>query len=66
MVLSSRASISSGWWPPPRSFGIGRVSPPVGLAEWGEDVPQDSVRPGLTGLVEIYAPRDIPRKHKFT
>ncbi len=24
-----------------------------------------SVRPGLTGLAQIYAPRDIPRKHKF-
>jgi len=24
-----------------------------------------SVKPGLTGLAQIYAPRDIPRKHKF-
>jgi len=24
-----------------------------------------SVRPGLTGLAQVYAPRDIPRKHKF-
>jgi lipopolysaccharide/colanic/teichoic acid biosynthesis glycosyltransferase len=24
-----------------------------------------SVRPGLTGLAQIYAPRDIPRRHKF-
>jgi lipopolysaccharide/colanic/teichoic acid biosynthesis glycosyltransferase len=24
-----------------------------------------SVRPGLTGLAQIYAPRDIPRKYKF-
>jgi lipopolysaccharide/colanic/teichoic acid biosynthesis glycosyltransferase len=23
------------------------------------------VRPGLTGVAQIYAPRDIPRKHKF-
>jgi lipopolysaccharide/colanic/teichoic acid biosynthesis glycosyltransferase len=23
------------------------------------------VRPGLTGLAQIYAPRDIPRRHKF-
>src|SRR5262245_36664750 len=24
-----------------------------------------SVRPGLTGLAQIYAPRDLPRRHKF-
>jgi lipopolysaccharide/colanic/teichoic acid biosynthesis glycosyltransferase len=24
-----------------------------------------SVRPGLTGVAQIYAPRDIPRRHKF-
>ena len=23
------------------------------------------VRPGLTGLTQVYAPRDIPRRHKF-
>ena len=23
------------------------------------------VRPGLTGLAQVYAPRDIPRRHKF-
>ena len=23
------------------------------------------VRPGLTGVAQVYAPRDIPRKHKF-
>ena len=23
------------------------------------------VRPGLTGVAQIYAPRDIPRRHKF-
>jgi lipopolysaccharide/colanic/teichoic acid biosynthesis glycosyltransferase/glycosyltransferase involved in cell wall biosynthesis len=34
-----------------------------------EDVPgfsrRASVRPGLTGVAQIYAPRDIPRRHKF-
>ena len=34
-----------------------------------EDVPgyeeRHSVRPGLTGIAQIYAPRDIPRRHKF-
>jgi len=24
-----------------------------------------AVRPGLTGLAQIYAPRDVPRRHKF-
>jgi lipopolysaccharide/colanic/teichoic acid biosynthesis glycosyltransferase len=34
-----------------------------------EEVPgftrRASVRPGLTGIAQIYAPRDIPRRHKF-
>jgi lipopolysaccharide/colanic/teichoic acid biosynthesis glycosyltransferase len=34
-----------------------------------EDVPGFAdrclVRPGLTGVAQIYAPRDIPRRHKF-
>ena len=34
-----------------------------------EDVPgyeqRITVRPGLTGIAQIYAPRDIPRRHKF-
>ena len=34
-----------------------------------EDVPgfeeRHSVRPGLTGIAQIYAPRDIPRRNKF-
>ncbi len=24
-----------------------------------------SVRPGLTGMAQVYAPRDVPRRHKF-
>jgi lipopolysaccharide/colanic/teichoic acid biosynthesis glycosyltransferase len=24
-----------------------------------------SVPPGLTGVAQIYAPRDVPRRHKF-
>ena len=23
------------------------------------------MRPGLTGLAQVYAPRDVPRRHKF-
>jgi lipopolysaccharide/colanic/teichoic acid biosynthesis glycosyltransferase len=34
-----------------------------------EDVPgfeqRIQVRPGLTGIAQIYAPRDVPRRHKF-
>jgi lipopolysaccharide/colanic/teichoic acid biosynthesis glycosyltransferase len=34
-----------------------------------EDVPgfahRITVRPGLTGLAQVYAPRDVPRRHKF-
>jgi len=34
-----------------------------------EDVPgfamRCQVRPGLTGVAQIYAPRDLPRRHKF-
>ena len=33
------------------------------------DVPgfalRSAVRPGLTGIAQIYAPRDLPRRHKF-
>jgi lipopolysaccharide/colanic/teichoic acid biosynthesis glycosyltransferase len=28
-------------------------------------VERHSVRPGLTGIAQIYAPRDVPRRHKF-
>ncbi len=40
-----------------------------GLLEALEDVPgyahRARVRPGLTGVAQIYAPRDIPRRNKF-
>ena len=40
-----------------------------GLLERLEDVPgyatRMSVRPGLTGVAQVYAPRDVPRRHKF-
>jgi len=40
-----------------------------GVLERLEDVPgfatRMSVRPGLTGIAQVYAPRDVPRRHKF-
>jgi lipopolysaccharide/colanic/teichoic acid biosynthesis glycosyltransferase len=40
-----------------------------GMLEALEDVPgyehRARVRPGLTGIAQIYAPRDVPRRHKF-
>ena len=40
-----------------------------GTLEALEDVPgyehRARVRPGLTGIAQIYAPRDVPRRHKF-
>jgi lipopolysaccharide/colanic/teichoic acid biosynthesis glycosyltransferase len=40
-----------------------------GMLERLEDVPgfatRISVRPGLTGVAQVYAPRDVPRRHKF-
>ena len=40
-----------------------------GRLETLEEVPgyhaRARVRPGLTGIAQIYAPRDVPRRHKF-
>jgi lipopolysaccharide/colanic/teichoic acid biosynthesis glycosyltransferase len=40
-----------------------------GVMETLEEVPgfadRHSIKPGLTGIAQIYAPRDIPRRHKF-
>ena len=43
-------------------YGGGR---PVALKDVPGYVQRHSVRPGLTGIAQIYAPRDIPRVHKF-
>ena len=40
-----------------------------GRVEMLEDVPgfaeRSSVRPGLTGIAQVFAPRDVPRRLKF-
>lgn len=57
-------------WVGPRALPINEVQ----IKETNGYIPDDAipgfdqrcgVRPGLTGMAQIYAPRDVPRKHKF-
>ncbi len=57
-------------WVGPRALPINEVQ----VREGRERVPDEaipgfdlrcSLRPGLTGLAQVYAPRDVPRRHKF-
>jgi lipopolysaccharide/colanic/teichoic acid biosynthesis glycosyltransferase len=53
----------------PRALRPGEIEVDSGKLVALEDVPgfehRISVRPGLTGIAQIYAPRDVPRRHKF-
>jgi lipopolysaccharide/colanic/teichoic acid biosynthesis glycosyltransferase/glycosyltransferase involved in cell wall biosynthesis len=53
----------------PRALRPGEIEVGGGVVEKLEDVPgfeeRSSVRPGLTGIAQIYAPRDITRRWKF-
>ena len=53
----------------PRALRPGEIEAVGGALVRLEDVPgyaqRIRVRPGLTGIAQIYAPRDVPRKHKF-
>jgi lipopolysaccharide/colanic/teichoic acid biosynthesis glycosyltransferase len=42
--------------------GEGRVVPMEEVPGYG---PRTAVQPGLTGIAQIYAPRDVTRRHKF-
>jgi lipopolysaccharide/colanic/teichoic acid biosynthesis glycosyltransferase len=53
----------------PRALRPGEIEVQGGRLVRLEEVPgfehRISVRPGLTGLAQIYAPRDVPRRQKF-
>ena len=53
----------------PRALRPGEVEGRGGALVPIEDVPgyamRIAVRPGLTGIAQIYAPRDVPRRQKF-
>jgi lipopolysaccharide/colanic/teichoic acid biosynthesis glycosyltransferase len=53
----------------PRALRPGEIETGGGQHVAIEDIPgyreRHSVRPGLTGIAQIFAPRDIPRRHKF-
>jgi len=53
----------------PRALRPGEIEAVGGRLEALEEVPgyetRVRVRPGLTGIAQIFAPRDIPRRHKF-
>ena len=53
----------------PRALRPGEVEGHGGAIVPMEDIPgyamRIAVRPGLTGIAQIYAPRDVPRRQKF-
>jgi lipopolysaccharide/colanic/teichoic acid biosynthesis glycosyltransferase len=53
----------------PRALRPGEIEVDSGQLVALEDVPgfeqRIKVRPGLTGIAQIYAPRDVTRRHKF-
>jgi len=57
-------------WVGPRALPMNEVQ----IREENGDIPDEAVpgfelrcrvRPGLTGMAQVYAPRDVPRRHKF-
>lgn len=57
-------------WVGPRALPINEVQVKEGKGDLpDEEIPgfdlRCRVRPGLTGMAQVYAPRDVPRRHKF-
>jgi lipopolysaccharide/colanic/teichoic acid biosynthesis glycosyltransferase len=56
-------------WVGPRALPINEVQIKENGNLRDEDIPgfdlRCTVRPGLSGVAQIYAPRDVPRRHKF-
>ena len=57
-------------WVGPRALPINEVQVKEGNGSLpDEEIPgfdlRCMVRPGLTGMAQVYAPRDVPRRHKF-
>ncbi len=57
-------------WVGPRALPINEVQVKEGKGYLpDEEIPgfdlRCRVRPGLTGMAQVYAPRDVPRRHKF-
>jgi lipopolysaccharide/colanic/teichoic acid biosynthesis glycosyltransferase len=49
----------------PEEIEVGAGGTRVPLAAIAGYTARHRVRPGLTGIAQIYADRDIPRRHKF-
>ena len=53
----------------PRALRPGEIEAGADAHVAMEDIPgyvdRHTVRPGLTGIAQIFAPRDVPRRHKF-
>ena len=49
----------------PGEIEVGASGEPVPMESIAGYAQRHSVRPGLTGIAQIYAARDIPRRHKF-
>jgi lipopolysaccharide/colanic/teichoic acid biosynthesis glycosyltransferase len=49
----------------PQEIEVGATGQPIPLERIPGYEARHRVRPGLTGLAQVHAPRDLPRRHKF-